>query len=92
MAEKKNFFKKDQPPKDGQDQNQPDQNPQGTQEQPPTPQQNPQIQQPPQNETKQNKSWRAKVDCVYNGRRVKQGETVFAAEMKNANFEAAAKG
>jgi len=50
---------------------------------PQAPQQNPQ-----QDDAKKQKTWIAKVDCTYNGRRIKQGETVFAAEMKNANFEA----
>jgi len=34
------------------------------------------------------KTWRAKVDCVYNGRLVNKGETVCAADLKNEHFEA----
>jgi len=35
------------------------------------------------------KPWKAKVDCTYGGRFVRQGEIVCAETMKNENFEAA---
>jgi hypothetical protein len=33
------------------------------------------------------KAWRAKEACTFGGKFVKQGEIVFAGEMKNPHFE-----
>jgi hypothetical protein len=62
-------------------QNQAEQNPPEQQIQ----QQNPQSDKPTD---KNQKSWVATVDCVYNGRRVKQGEIVYADGKPNSHFEA----
>jgi len=33
-------------------------------------------------------TWRAKVDCTYDGRLVNAGEIIHAADLKNEHFEA----